>query len=221
MFLAGYTGPSKNIGGSSPYHIDMKLSQSLPIAQRRAMFDSLAQKYADEGRHIEFSNPAVAGRRWDLNAEDAVKDQLLVDAAAAHSHNLHKGKDSYDFYVPYRGKDRWDKSAEGAPIYMPTITGGSVTTGQGGGYGRWASGLNPEGVELVRIGHGDVTRGGGNPNAIQRTLTTEGVNKPIDSIDTSKAMNAIKASLMYEALMPRKKQPDLIDEILRAEGISF
>ena len=62
---SGFTGPSAKIGGSSDYHIDLKLLQSLPVAERVKAVDSLAQQYRSIGREIEFSNAAVSGQRWD------------------------------------------------------------------------------------------------------------------------------------------------------------
>jgi hypothetical protein len=65
VFRSGYTGPSGKIGGSTEYHIDLKMLQSLPIAERVKAMDAVANQYESIGRNIEFSNPAVSGRRWD------------------------------------------------------------------------------------------------------------------------------------------------------------
>lgn len=81
----GVTGPSARIGGSSDYHIDTKLNQSLPLRQRVEAFTSVARRYADEGRTVEFSNEGVAGMVFDPNAPYEQRQSIYQQAAAAHA----------------------------------------------------------------------------------------------------------------------------------------
>ena len=154
---SGFTGPSAHIGGSSDYHIDLKLNESLPIAQRVNALDALARQYKSIGREIEFSNQNVGGARWNLEADLSDKVDLLNRAAGAHAPR--PGWQSVDFYVPFAGKSRFDAGAvEGASIYVPAIAGGKVRRGSGGDYGYFSEALSPSGEVLFRVGHGDVRR---------------------------------------------------------------
>ena len=74
---SGYTGPSGKIGGSTDYHIDLKMLSSLPIAERIKAMDALANQYGSIGREIEFSNNAVSGKRWNAASNLADKVDLL------------------------------------------------------------------------------------------------------------------------------------------------
>lgn len=159
VYRSGYTGPSGKIGGSTDYHIDLKMLQSLPIAERVKAMDAVANQYGSLGRNIEFSNPAVSGRRWDTAADLAAKVDLLERASGAHSHSKHPGWDSFDFYVPFKGKSRFDKGAvEDASIYLPGVAGGKIRRGSGGGYGYFSEALDPSGKVVFRVGHGNVDR---------------------------------------------------------------
>ena len=51
--------------GSSDYHIDTELSQSVPL---KSWGFTWARRYADEGRSVEFSNQGVAGMVFDPTA---------------------------------------------------------------------------------------------------------------------------------------------------------
>lgn len=156
---SGYTGPSSKIGGSSPYHIDLKLSESVPIAERVRALDAIANQYRSIGREIEFSNSSVSGRRWNPASNISDKVQLLNQAAAAHAHSRHPGWQSLDFYVPFKGKSRFDKGAvEDASIFLPAIPGGTVRRGSGGGYGYYSEALDPSGRAVFKIGHGNIDR---------------------------------------------------------------
>lgn len=156
---SGFTGPSAKIGGSTDYHIDLKLLESLPIGERVKALDALAKQYRSLGRDIEFSNPAVSGKRWNPEANLSDRVQLLNQAAAAHSHSRHPGWQSLDFYVPFRGKSRFDSGAvEDASIFIPGVTGGKVRRGAGGGYGYYSESLNPAGQVIFKVGHGNVDR---------------------------------------------------------------
>jgi len=156
---SGYTGPSAKIGGSTDYHIDLKLLESLPIAQRVQALDSLARQYQSIGREIEFSNPSVAGARWNPSLDLSDKVDLLNKAAAAHSHSSHPGWQSVDFYVPFKGKSRFEPGAvEGASIYIPGVAGGKVRRSTGEGYGYFSEATDPSGQVVFRVGHGDISR---------------------------------------------------------------
>jgi hypothetical protein len=155
----GFTGPSAKIGGSASDHIDFKLLESLPIAERVKAVDALAKQYRSIGREIEFSNTAVSGRRWDPGKDLSDKVDLLNQAAAAHSHSRHPGWQSLDFYVPFRGKSRFEKGAvEDASIFLPAIPGGKVRSNVGSGYGYYSEALDPGGRVVFRIGHGNIDR---------------------------------------------------------------
>ena len=91
-----------------------------------------------------------------MNAPLEEKIALLEAAQAAHSHSLHNDYDSIDYYIPNMGVDRFDKSAENAEIIVPTVEGGKVNYGQGGGYGAYVTVTDAEGNVLVKTGHGDI-----------------------------------------------------------------
>lgn len=151
-YKIGKTGPSSRIGGSSDYHIDTKFSSSLSMEDVRDRFDALARQYQSDGRTIEFSNQGVSGRTYSLDSSPEDRLSLLQQASGAHSER--PGWHSFDYYAPLSGTTRWDKSAEGAPIY---VVGGQGTSGQGasgGGYGNY--GLIIKGGKVIsKSGHGD------------------------------------------------------------------
>lgn len=156
---SGFTGPSEKIGGSSEYHVDLKMLQSLPLEEKVKAFDAIAQKYKSLGRDIEFSNTGVAGSKYDLSLPYQKRAELLSRAAQAHSHSTHSGWDSLDFYVPFAGKSRFDPGAvEDASIFVPTVPGGKVTRGSGGGYGYFSEVFDPSGKKVFRVGHGNIDR---------------------------------------------------------------
>ncbi len=156
-YRSGFTGPSERIGGSSEYHIDLKILNALPVEEKIRALDSLAAQYKNIGREIEFSNQAVSGRRWNLNATPEEKKALFEAATAAHA--TRPGWDPLDFYVPFAGKSRFDKGAvEGASIYIPGVPGGKITRGSGGGYGYFSEAIDPSGRVVFRVGHGDINR---------------------------------------------------------------
>ena len=84
------------------------------------------------------------------------KIALLQAAQSAHSHSVHRDYDSIDYYIPSIGENRFQKSAEGAEILVPTVEGGRVNYGQGGGYGAYVTVTDENGNVLVKTGHGDI-----------------------------------------------------------------
>jgi len=141
------------------FHVDLKMLDKLPLAEQVKAFDSIAREYGSIGREVEFSNQAVSGRKYNLNAPFDDRAKLLMQAAAAHTHSQHPGWNSFDFYVPFKGKSRFDQGAvEGASIYLPGIPGGKVRRGTAGDYGYYSEALNPEGQVVFRVGHGDPNR---------------------------------------------------------------
>jgi hypothetical protein len=183
-YRSGFTGPSERIGGSSPYHIDLKILSSLPYEEKIRALDSLAAQYKGIGREIEFSNEAVSGRRWNLNATPEEKKALFEAATSAH--RARPGWDPLDFYVPFAGKSRFDKGAvEGASIFIPGVPGGKITRGSGGGYGYFSEAVDPSGRVVFRVGHGDINR----PEEQGEVLVAEG-NQPI-RVDEAKSTNEV------------------------------
>jgi len=148
------TGASRFIGGSSEYHIDTKLKSELSMQKKVEYFDQMSMAYAKQGRVIEFSNQAVAGRRYDHTMSYQEKAALLQAAAGAHAPRA--GYASYDYYIPQASETRFGKSAEGAEIFVPTEAGGSVQYGSGGRYGAYVVMYDAQGKEIGRTGHGDI-----------------------------------------------------------------
>jgi hypothetical protein len=193
VFRSGYTGPSGKIGGSTDYHIDLKMLQSLPIAERVKAMDAVANQYGSLGRTIEFSNPAVSGRRWDTAADLAAKVDLLERASGAHSHSKHPGWDSFDFYVPFKGKSRFDKGAvEDASIYLPGIAGGKIRRGSGGGYGYFSEALDPSGKVVFRVGHGNIDRPETETEVLVGAAQTPGTTQPAETTTAESRQDFLK-----------------------------
>jgi len=156
---SGFTGPRGKIGVGDAFHIDLKMLEALPIAERVRALDTLAKQYDSIGREIEFSNTGVSGRRWNTALDLSDKVQLLNQAAGAHSHSTHPGWQSFDFYVPFKGKSRFEKGAvEDASIYLPVVPGGRVRRGSNSGYGYYSEALDPSGRTVFKIGHGNIDR---------------------------------------------------------------
>jgi hypothetical protein len=182
---SGFTAPQGKGGKGTPYHQDLKLLSSLPIGEKVKMIDAVARQNQSIGREIEFSNPAVSGRRWNPGAELAEKVDLLEKAAGAHSHSQHSGWQSFDYYTPFKGKSRFDKGAvEDASIYLPVVPGGTVKRGSGGGYGYYSEALDPSGKVIARVGHGNIDR----PEAeTTLNLPTTGVLSQTPQVETTDA----------------------------------
>ena len=208
---SGYTGPSAKIGGSTDYHVDLKMLSSLPIAERIKAMDALANQYGSIGREIEFSNDAVSGKRWNATSDLADKVDLLERAAAAHSHSQSPGFNSFDFYVPFKGKSRFDKGAvENASIYLPGVAGGKIRRGSGGGYGYFSEALDPSGKVVFRVGHGNVDR----PEAETEILVAAGqppaTGTPATTVDPQENLKRyiqdnLQSTLMQQLLVPQQQ----------------
>lgn len=147
------------MGEGDPHHLDLKLLEALPNVEKVKAIDAISNQYGSIGREIEFSNAGVSGQRWNPSLDLSDKIQLLNQAAAAHAHSKHPGWQSLDFYVPFKGKSRFDKGAvEDASIFLPAVPGGTVRSNSGGGYGYYSEALDPSGRTVFRIGHGNVDR---------------------------------------------------------------
>lgn len=157
-----WTGESANIGGSSAFHIDTKINNNQSWEQVVGYFDQLAAGYAAENRRIEFSNSAVSGEVYDVNATLAEKIDLLQRAAAAHSHSVSEGYRSFDYYVPLQGRTRFDRSGNNnsvrAEMLLPNIPGARLDYDSGGRYGNYVRVLDANGNQIMRQGHGDDSR---------------------------------------------------------------
>ena len=130
LFESGVTGPSANIGGSSPYHIDSKFSTKLGEDEARRRFEAKVREYRKRGRNVEFSNEGVAGMVYNLDASEEERAAMFKRAYGAHAPR--EGFYSLDYYAPKVGEDRFGKSAEGAPIFAVGAEGGRRETGTGG-----------------------------------------------------------------------------------------
>ena len=163
VLKVGKTGPKGRIGSGSEYHIDSKYSRGTSWEDIAGRFDAKAGAYSKDGRNIVFSNEGVANTVYDPNASLEDKVSLLKKVDGAHSHSVSPDFYSFDFYAPV-GTDIWDKSAEGAPIYLAGTPGRKALGGQGGGYGNFAYVMDKDGNVVGKTGHGDTDQdifGGG------------------------------------------------------------
>jgi hypothetical protein len=216
---SGFTGPSAKIGGSTDYHIDLKLLQSLPVAERVKAVDALAKQYQSIGREIEFSNQAVSGQRWDLNKDLSDKVDLLERAAAAHGHSRHPGWQSLDFYVPFKGKSRFDKGAvEDASIFLPGVAGGKVRRGSGGGYGYYSESLDPSGKVLFRVGHGNVDRPEKDGEIAVAAQTSPPVAPPNLGMGGGSTESLLNQALLTGMIQNQASQNELLTALTEALG---
>jgi hypothetical protein len=207
---SGFTGPSNKIGGSTAYHQDLKLLQSLPAAEKVKMLDAIARQNASIGREIEFSNAAVSGRRWNVNADLADKIDLLQKAAAAHGHSQHGVWQSFDYYTPFKGKNRFEKGAvEDASIFLPAVPGGTIRRGSGGGYGYYSESLDPSGRMVARVGHGNIDR----PEKEGNISVGQASPEP-PAQQTQQPGEQAVVSLLKELFGQEKKQPTLREALM-------
>ena len=150
----GSTGPEGRIGSGTEYHIDTKYNRNLNWEDITKRFDTKANRYGQDGRNIVFSNSGVHGTVYDPSAPLEDKIALLKKVNASHSHSVHDNFYSFDYYAPV-GTDIWDKSAEGAPIYLVGAEGLTAEGGSGGGYGNYAFVTGKDGQVISKVGHGD------------------------------------------------------------------
>ena len=153
LYESGVTGPSANIGGSSDFHIDSKFSKSLGEDEARRRFEEKVKKYNSLGRVVEFSNQGVADEIYNMDLDEDQRRDLFRRATGAHAPR--EGYYSLDYYAPNKGTNRWDKSAEGAPIFAVGAQGGRRETGTGGGYGFHSILYDKDGNVTGKVGHGD------------------------------------------------------------------
>lgn len=227
---SGFTAPKDKGGSGTEHHIDLKLLASLPVAERVKKFDALAKQYRLIGREIEFSNPGVSGKRWNPNADLAEKIDLLERAAGAHSHSQHPGWQSFDYYVPFKEKSRFEKGAvEDASIYIPAVAGGKVRRGSSRDYGYFSESLDPSGKVIARVGHGNVDRPeagdvnvlGSAPEAPQlpgdtQTNNEDSVNKLLESLGIGKQptmKDMLITGALNQALKRRQEMQNSMNSI--------
>ena len=165
----GVTGPKGRMGSGTGYHIDSKYSSSLPWEDIVGRFDAKANLYAQQGRNIVFSNQGMDYAAYNPKAEMAAKVALLQKAAGAHAPR--KNVRSFDYFAT-KGTDVWDKSAEGAPIYLAVQDGRTPTISQSPDYGVYGAVTDQEGNVLGKSGHGD-TRAAGQTYEMPDIATNE------------------------------------------------
>ena len=198
------TGPAGRIGVGDEYHIDTKFHKGLSMSQIVGMMDELALGYRKRGREIEFSNDAVAGIIYNPDASMSEKQKLMQRVFAAHSHSMHADFHSIDYYVPHIGKGRRDKSAEGVNILTPTVRGGRVNYGTGGGWGASVTVTDAEGNIISKTGHGDTRSAKSGSISIpqdpaQKPVSSEPALKPDAQLMSN--LGTQKSKLNSDALM--------------------
>ena len=192
--------------------------ESLPLADRVKAVDTLAKQYRSIGREIEFSNAAVSGQRWDPAKDLSDKVDLLNKAAAAHGHSRHSGWQSLDFYVPFKGKSRFDKGAvEDASIYLPAVPGGKVRRGSGGGYGYYSEALDPSGQVVFRVGHGNIDRPEGQAELSIATASSPPVAPP-SGTDAPAGSNTLTNAFLATMIQNQQGQNQLLESLAEAIG---
>ena len=217
----GITGPQGRIGSGDEYHIDTKFSNTLSMEDVRDRFDTLAGQYKSDGRNIEFSNQGVGGEVYSLDMSP--EDRLSLLQRAANAHSQRDGWHSFDYYAPNVGTDRWDKSAEGAPIYVVGGSGLKIEGGSGGGYGNYGAVIGADGQVISKSGHGDTNQsvygggafgtdsggGGGSPKtsqqeAVERTqnyanMTKAELDAAYDGMRNDPAKAKVEGMKMHKA----------------------
>ena len=153
----GVTGPKGRMGSGTGYHIDSKYSSSLPWEDIVGRFDAKANLYAQQGRNIVFSNQGMDYAAYNPKAEMAAKVALLQKADRAHAPR--ENVRSFDYFAT-KGTDVWDKSAEGAPIYLAVQDGRTPTISQSPDYGVYGTVTDSQGNVLGKSGHGDTKYAG-------------------------------------------------------------
>ena len=215
--LIGYTGPAGRIGSGSAYHIDSKYASSLPWEEVDRRFQAKASRYAEDGRNIVFSNEGMNYATYDPAAPLEQRIALLQKAAGAHAER--PGWNSFDYYAPLKGKDVWDESAEGAPIYLAAPDSQRVRGGRAEDYGNYAYASDAEGNVTAKIGHGDtqlpVYSGNQAVNPGGKVVVNNyyGDGTEVKQKKKQSFSSMLTQSLLTEALN-RKKEPDLISAMI-------
>lgn len=150
----GITGPAGRIGAGTGYHIDSKYNKSMSWEDIVKAFDAKAKAYAEDKRNIVFSNKGMNYAVYDPNADIQTKLELLQRASRAHKQK--EGFYSFDYYAPV-GIDVWDKSSEGAPIYLAGQPGEQAFGGTADDYGNFGYTLDDFDNVLSKSGHGDTS----------------------------------------------------------------
>lgn len=208
-FRRGFTGPAGRIGSGTEFHIDSQILKTLPEIEKIRAMDSKARQYAQNNRVIEFSNEGVAGRTW--NPDAPLEEKIQLYRAATASHAPRPGVwDRLDYYVPFKGEDRFGKSVEGASIYIPGIPGGKIRSSSGGGYGYFSEAMDPSGRVVFRVGHGDINRPEEQQEIlVQDTGDTPSVTTTVDSRanngSTDIATAALLGTFLANALQKNQK----------------
>jgi hypothetical protein len=216
VYRSGFTGPSARIGGSSDYHIDLKILDSLPVQEKVRALDSLARQYQSLGRDIEFSNQGVSGRRWNLGATPQEKEALLQAAAGAHAPR--GGWTALDFYVPFKGEDRFGKSVEGASIFLPGVPGGKIRRGSGGGYGFFSEAMDPSGRVVFRVGHGDINRPEEDQEIVVQDPGPTGTIQKTQAPANNDALTTAFLGTMLGNMLSNRRAPDMAEGMTPSES---
>lgn len=217
---SGYTGPAGQIGAGTEYHIDLKVKDTTPLTEKIKAFDALAKQYQSIGREIEFSNQGVSGLRYDPSLPLDERGRILMQAAAAHAPR--QGWRSFDYYVPFKGKSRFDKGAvEGASIFLPGVAGGKVRRGTAGDYGFYSESLDPSGNVIFKVGHGDIRRPeSGDVNVLGTAPPPRELPPPSGQSQKATAEKEKKdpmRSLLFQTFLSQMNQPSLMQGILEQE----
>lgn len=150
------TGPSGRIGSGTEYHIDARFMYDVPLKDKIAMIDSMSAAHAQEGFVMEFSGKGVVGMRWNPNASPKEKEKLARMVLASHHIDRYPWQ-AFDYFAVRRSaRDRNDKSAEGANIMAPRITGGTYEYGIDSEYGRHLIIRDKNGRVIFKLGHGNM-----------------------------------------------------------------
>ena len=216
LYESGRTGPSANIGGSSDYHIDSKFSTALGSDEARRRFEAKVRKYRELGRDVEFSNSGVAGEIYNLDADEATRIDLWNRATGAHAPR--EGWYSLDYYAPMSGKGRWDKSAEGAPIFAVGAEGSRQETGTGGNYGFHSLIYDKDGNLMSKVGHGDDRYpGAGGALSTDPTSADPSTPSPVAEQETPPATTSDYGSMSDSQMNAEYDKLRMAGDIFKAE----
>lgn len=186
----GFTGPKGKIGAGTEYHQDTKWRADRP-EHGVLIFDALADKYRSIGRGVVFSNQGVHGVRYNRDLPYNEKIKLLERVAKAHSHSVHPGWNSADYFAVLPDKQgKFDinrqGAVEGATIFVAGPPGHKVVHGSDSGYGFFTNIVDPKTGEIIaKTGHGDVRRPLKENNYTIPSLNSTSETKPSNTSNTS------------------------------------